>query len=182
MALFHLGINTKITALTDDTQEAKACKVFYDVARRHTLASFPWNFAGKFEALALVSGGDPQGYSYAYRVPSDMITARKIHNESYTLGEIDFKVVGQEIWTDQEDAILEYTFNLDIESYFDAAFITAFSHKLASDLAMPLTRKSKLQTNETTAYFGYLSLASSINAREGLDTKEKTNDFLSARE
>lgn len=181
MALFHLGINKKITAFTDDTEEARACELFYDAARQHVLSSFPWNFACKYVALAEVLDGDPQGFTYAYQLPSDGLTARKIFNESYATGEIDFKIVGQELWTDQEDAILEYTYDVEIENNFDAAFITALSHKLASDLAMPLTKKQKLADAQTIAYFGYLSLAGSVNAREGLDTKEKTDDFLAAR-
>lgn len=181
LALLHLGITTKITALTDNTEVARACNAFYNVDREHVLASFPWNFACKYEALAEVSGGDPKGFTYAYQLPSDCITARKIQNDSYQLGPIDFIVVGQEIWIDQEDAILEYTYDLDVENYFDATFTTCLSHKLASDLAMPLTKKKTLADKELTAYFGYLSLAGAVNAREGLDTKEKTDEFFAAR-
>ncbi len=181
MALHHLGTTKLITAFSDATEEARACGLFYDPARKHVLASFPWNFACKFATLALVSGGDPHGYTYAYQLPSDNITVRKIFNESYQLGPIDFKVVGQELWTNQEDVVIEYTYDLTVENLFDAAFITALSHKLAADLAMPLSKKRVLAESQLTAYFGYLSIAGAVNACEGLDAKEKTDDLLAAR-
>lgn len=182
MALFHLGINKKITAFTDDTEEARACDLFYDQARKHVLESFPWNFACKYQTLPEISEGNPQGFEFAYQLPSDCLKVRKIFNESFTLGDIDFKIVGQELWTDMEDACIEYTYDNSVEGTFDNTFITAFARKLASDLAMPLTRKTRLEADNLTAYFGYLSIASSVNAIEGLDTKEKTDDLIKARQ
>lgn len=181
MALARLGDTNRITSFTDSSEQARNCDLFYDLARKHTLASFPWNFACKFETLGLLSNGDPQGFAYAYQLPSDYITARNIFQASPSLGEIDFKVVGLEVWTDQEDAVLEYTYNNTVENAFDSAFITAVGFKLAADLAMPLTRNMKIEERLLEAYFGYLSLASGVNAREGLDTKAKIDDFLSAR-
>lgn len=181
MALAHLSITRRITAFSDATEEARNCAIFYDESRKHVLDSFPWNFACKFSTLALVADGDPKGFSYAYQLPSDCITARKIHNESFVLGEIDFKVAAQEIWTDLDDAELEYTSDIETVNFFSPTFITCFSHKLASDLAMPLRNDQKLQTKEVNAFLGYLSQAMTVNAREGLNTKEKTDDFLSAR-
>lgn len=181
-ALFHLGINRSITEFTDASDEARACNLFYDPDRKHVLAEFPWNFAKKYETLSLVSGGDPQGFSYAYQLPADLITARKIFQSSPGLGDIDFMVVGQELWTNQEDAVLEYTHNVETVNFFSPLFITALSHKIASDLAMPLTRKQKLEQKESVAYFGFISSAATGNAREGLDTTEKTDDFLASRE
>lgn len=181
LALGHLGVTEVITALTDDSEEGRACNRHYDQDRKFVLASFPWNFATKFETLSLVSTGEVQGFTYAYELPSDLLKARKIFQASPPLGPLDFKIVGTQLWTDMEDAILEFTYDLNVENQFSPDFITAFSHKLANSLAMPLTRKMTLAKEQMTAYFGFLSLSAASNAREGLDSTEKTDDFLRAR-
>jgi hypothetical protein len=45
MALGLLGADGTITALTDNTQNARICNLFYEPARQTLLRSHPWNFA-----------------------------------------------------------------------------------------------------------------------------------------
>ena len=68
LAISHLGIGKTIANLElEKSQEAIACRRFYDTVRDSSLRDFPWPFAGKIQALALVSNE----WLYAYQYPSD---------------------------------------------------------------------------------------------------------------
>lgn len=180
LALLHIGARV-IANLDEASEEARKCKTLYYHQRDHVLESHPWGFAGKYVTLALVSGGDPQGFEYAYQIPSDCLSVREIYQESYTTGPIDFVVVGSEIWTNQEDAVLFYTMKMTDTGVFSALFVTTLSYKLASELVMPLRVDTNLRKEMLAAYIGWLSYAATQDARQEHDTREKTDDFLAAR-
>lgn len=78
MAVRHLGISVPIQSLTERTKEAKACSLFYPVVRDETLRDAPWPFATQFKLLAEVSEEPTEEWLYAYRVPANCITFRRL--------------------------------------------------------------------------------------------------------
>jgi len=186
LALSHLGAYT-ISALTDASQEARKCNLYYGPARDFVLRDFPWNFAERRYALALLSGVTPVGYDYAYQYPTNCLKARKIYNEVETAEPIDFIVTASDdltskmILTDEADAVLIYTAAVTSTALFDSAFVTFLSYKLAADLAIPLTKKLALQQAMLKIYGAYMGMAKLANATEAKDTKQTENAFLAAR-
>lgn len=186
LALSHLGSYT-INALTEASQEARKCKLYYPIARDFVLRDFPWNFAEHRAYLALLSDVTPVGYDYAYQYPTNCLKAREVYNE-VTGGEpIDFVVnatsdgTSKMILTNEADAILIYTMRITDPNVFDIAFINALSFKLASDLAQPITKKITLQQAMVRAYAVYMGMAHRANASESKDTSEVDNPFIAAR-
>lgn len=186
LALSHLGSYT-INALTEASQEARKCKLYYPNARNFVLRDFSWNFAEKRAYLAEISDVTPVGYDYAYAYPSDCLKARCIYNE-VTGGEpIDFIITATDdltdkmILTNQATTILIYTAKITDPNVFDASFINALSFKLASDLAQPITKKTVLQQAMIKAYARYMAMAHTSNATESKDTSEIDNPFIAAR-
>lgn len=186
LALSHLGAYT-INAITDASQEARKCKLFYPVARDTTLRGHPWNFAEKRPYLALVSGADPVGYEYAYEYPSDCHNFREIYNDIEGQKPIKFTITASAdlkskmVLTDQEDAIGIYTGKVEDPNVFDTTSITALSYMLASFLAQPIAKKIGLQKAMLAMYGAYMSSAVVSNASESQDVKEYDNPFIAAR-
>ena len=186
LALSHLGSYT-INSLLDASQEARKCKLYYPYARDFVLRNFPWNFAEKRINLAEVSGVTPIGYDYAYQYPSDCLKARKIYNEVSGGNPIDFIInatddlIDKLIYTNEQAAILIYTAKITDPNLFDSVFINALSYRLASDIAIALTKKANLQQMMLQLYTQYMSMAQTANASESKDTTQYENPFIAAR-
>lgn len=94
LALAHVGTRSTIAALTEDSNEARACRRFYPQARDETLEAAWWSFARRTATLTLLKSapGTPefQGvvsnvwndsypappWLYEYAYPSDCVRAR----------------------------------------------------------------------------------------------------------
>lgn len=147
MALSHIGISKPVANIeTEQSQEAAACRTFYDIARDKVLRDINWPFTTKMDSLALVEEDPNDEWVYSYRYPSDCLDIRKIQsgirNEINTQ-RIPYRVASDDqgllIFTDREDAILEYTARIEDVNLFPADFMLALSYKIAAYIAPRLT-------------------------------------------
>lgn len=147
MALSHLGIGKEISNLDDEkSQEARACRRFFNSVRDVVLRDFDWAFASKIVALALIEEDPNSEWAYSYRLPSDCIAPRRIlsgtrtdTNSSeiaYLRGQDDD---GQLIYTDEPEAYLEYTKRETRVQFYPSDFGIAMSLRLAAYIAPQLT-------------------------------------------
>ena len=98
-ALNLLGAST-ISALTDDTKNAKLCNQRYEPVRNRVFRSHAWNCLHKRVQLAQNSTAPVVEYTYAYALPSDCLRSLKIHNGTTDsiASSIDYKLEGRNIW------------------------------------------------------------------------------------
>jgi hypothetical protein len=147
MALGHLGVLQTISSLDEKSQEAIACKRFWDVCRESTLRDFTWPFATRFETLELVEEQPTSEWLYSYRYPNDCLFVRRIfsgvRNDDegsmirYLVGADDN---GQLIFTDQEDAEIEFTHESNVPARWPVDFVLAASLHLAALIAPSVTK------------------------------------------
>jgi hypothetical protein len=82
LALSHCGGSAVvITNLsTDTTLEGKACRAFYELAKRETLLAYPWNVAQVQAELTLIEEitTEPTEWTYKYRLPEDCLMPQRI--------------------------------------------------------------------------------------------------------
>lgn len=181
LALDHIGAES-IASLDESSPEAQYCRRLYPVCRDQVLRDYPWVFAERRKLLAVVTLNDTYGFEYAYQYPPDCLRAISIHQDA-AADPVPFKVInagdatGKIILTDQEAAVLVYTFKCTNPGVFDSAFITALAYRLAADLAMPVTRKPVLAETMTRSYRMHIAAAGSADAMEGHE--KKTNRFES---
>jgi hypothetical protein len=186
LALSHLG-TPGISSLQEQSKTARQCLIHYELARDYVLRDFPWNFAEKRQALALLSNITPIGYDLAYAYPTDCLKALRIYNTVEGADEIDFRITSADdgkskmILTNEEDARLIYTMQITDTNLFDSLFVKALSHYLAAELAQPLTKKTSLQSAMIQLYTGIISAATASNASEGRDMSESDNPFIASR-
>lgn len=187
MALDHIGAK-QINSIDDSCQEARACRRLYSTARDQVLRDFPWNFAHRRASLALADTSGQFGYAYIYYYPADCHHAREIYRTPLALPPIEFVIaclddaVGKVILTHQENAVLIYTYKAKNPQLFDAGFTAALSWRLASDLAMPLTKSLSMQEAMLKIYTYNITAAGRADAAEGrMNSANHFNSFIEAR-
>jgi len=178
-----LGHKAFIQSIDEASVEARYAKLFYDVARQATLRAHPWNFATGRATLALLDDG-PLPWTYKYALPSGCLKARRIV-PGYSTEKIPFEVALSDdgttrvIHTNQKDAVLVYTHNVENGDLFDALFTDAFTYNLAARLS-PTIAPSKSQ-EMLTRFINAMRQAQTSDASEGEAEDVATTDWLEAR-
>ena len=171
LALSHLGVGKDINNLeTERSEEAQACRSFYEQALQQTLRDFEWPFATRFIELTQVEEDPTVEWAFSYRYPHGCLFFRRIlsgfRNET-TDTKIEYRIAsddyGQLIYTDKEDAEAEYTINADDPNVYPVDFVQALSLRLAYYIAPRVTKGDpmRLQDKVAALYISELTKAQS---------------------
>lgn len=147
LALSHLGIGKDIANFdTEKSQEAAACRTFYDQALQQTLRDFEWPFATRFADLVLVEEDPTEEWAFSYRYPAGCLLFRKILSgtrndttDTKVAYRLASDVAGQLIFADKEEAQCEFTANITDPSLYPSDFIQSLSLRLALYIAPRIT-------------------------------------------
>jgi hypothetical protein len=177
-----LGAST-ISALTEDTKNARLCNQRYEPVRNRVFRSHNWNCLIKRVQLAANSTDPVVEYAKSYALPSDCLRVLKIHNGTTDsiASNLDYKIEGRNLVTDQTTVYLVYiALDTDPNNY-DTYLREAISHQLAADLAYAITNNATLANNYMARADERLREARFIDATENsIDTVE-ANEFTDAR-
>lgn len=147
LALSHLRIAPGISSLEERSEEARTCSLFYEQVRDEVLREFPWPFATRIVALALVEEQPTSEWAYSYRYPTDCLQARRVVSGAgrietratrvpYRLASDD---AGPLIYADQAEAEVEYTARIDDPTHYAPDFVQAVALLLAFYIAPRVT-------------------------------------------
>ena len=78
LALGHVGEATQVVDPDESTTVARTCRRFWDQARDAVLSDHPWQFARRV-VTAVAYTPVPTGWSYAYLLPSDLLSVRGLN-------------------------------------------------------------------------------------------------------
>ena len=181
-ALNLLGAST-ISALTDDTKNARLCNQRYEPVRNRVFRSHAWNCLHKRVQLAQNSTAPVVEYDHAYALPSDCLRVLKIHNgttDSIATA-LDYKLEGRNIVTDIDTVFLIYiALDTDPNNY-DTYLRESISHQLSADLAYAITNNATLANQYMTRADERLREARFIDATENSLGTVEANEFTDAR-
>lgn len=191
LAISHLGIGVEIANVdTEKSEEAAACRRFFDLATEASLGDLTWTFTTKFATLNLLEETPEDEWAYKYRYPSDCITLRRIlsgvRNDT-SRSRIPFKLSrdggGQVILTDQYQAKIEYTERVLDAQYFSAEFSLALSFRLAAYIAPRVTGGDpfKLKDEMLKQYLLELGAAKTNNMNEETQEQRPESEFITTR-
>lgn len=185
LALGRLG-NTTISDLTEDSEPARACQVFYDQTRRAVLRSHRWNFAQDRAALVERATAPAFGWTKAFALPSDFIRVADVGESEHgdTISE-RFIIEGSSLLTDATSVNLIYVYDCSNVSLFDPLFVEVLSLKLAISVCDSL-RGSSQQADRLASELAMLAgpLARRVDANEGRRRKgmlTRSSEFVRAR-
>jgi hypothetical protein len=192
LALSHLGIGVEISNLdTERSQEALACRRFYDIARQSTLRDFPWPFATKFVSPTLIEEDPTDEWGFSYRYPADCLKIRRIlsglRNDNRQ-SRAPYKVAqddnGKLFYCDIEDAEIEYTVDEDNEDIFDSDFTMALSLRLAAYIAPRLTAGDPFKLGERAMqlYLFELNTARANSLNEEQVEQDPESEYIRVRD
>ena len=182
-ALNQLGASS-ITALTEDSKNARICNERYETIRDAVYRSHPWNCLVKRVQLAQDTDTPAWGFTYQYTLPSDCLRVLQIKDYNS-----DYKIEGRKLLIDESDVYLIYlTIETDVNQ-LDILLRETISAGLAQDIAYAIT--SNLQVTKLMAekYQAKLSEARHTDASEGYNTNPAvaptdqiiTEDFITSR-
>lgn len=167
LALSHLGNTKRIANIdTEQSQEASLFRVLYDTTRDLVLNEYEWPFATKIAALALIEEDPNDEWDYSYRYPSDCIKLMRVlsgfrtdTNSSRVPYKVSHDASGKIIYSDYEDAEIEYIRAITDTSYFSPDFIMALSFRLAAYAAPSLTGGDPFKLGERAMKMYQLELS-----------------------
>lgn len=189
LALANLHTRQSIEDLdSEQTVEAGAARLWYDVARRETLSMFNWPFARSRQLLAVHDvSEDGTNWEFRYQWPSDCVTPRFIVNPS---GDdkvpIPFEVENagdgtQCILCNLDEARLVYTRDEEDVDLFTPAFVPSFAFNLAFYMSGTLTHKKSLQAEMRKNFLQSLPLAASIAANASVAKPQAEASWIAGR-
>ena len=181
-ALNLLGAST-ISALTDDSKNARLCNQRYEPVRNRVFRAHAWNCLHKRVQLAQNSTAPVVEYSNAYALPSDCLRVLKVHNGTTDsiASSLDYKLEGRNIVSDEGTIYLIYiALDTDPNNY-DSYLQESISHQLAADIAYAVTNNATLANNYMTRADERLREARFIDATENALGTIESNEFTDAR-
>jgi len=155
LALARLGDSAQVQSINPPDQSAQAtyCALFYDMTRQSVLCEHQWGSATKIADLAQTTNTDTR-WAYSYAVPSDALEVNIVFPTGYTshllrttdgveLPPYTMKVGTsgrKEIFSDQLNISIQYTYDLEDTTLFHPMFTDAFAWRLAANLAGPILK------------------------------------------
>lgn len=178
-ALTALGA-TRITALSEDSKNARACNSVYEHVRNSVLTDHMWTFAQKRAALSTLDE-DPAWtddlVTVVYQLPSDLLQLNFVNQENALV-----KIEDDKLLSDTSSLKIKYTFEVTDTSKFKPKFIEALVSKLAAELAVPITNKSTIAERLFGIYYKKkLPQAISIDSQQETPLAPIQDEWLNSR-
>jgi len=165
-AMGWLGANL-ITSFDDNTVESNLGDANYANIRNAVLEETTWSFALKrVELPALVA--TELGYGNAFQLPTDCITLVRAYKDSNMRGAdtLVYAVEDKKILTDNGACFIKYVFEQEDTQRFSSNFTQALAYRIASDMAIPLSKSTALQKQYLGLYQMRLMDASATDGQQ----------------
>ena len=182
-ALNQLGASS-ITALTDNSKNARLCNERYSTVRDAVFRSHPWNCLVKRQTLAADTATPDWGFTYQFTLPADCL--RVLGIDSYNS---DHKIEGRKVLISSSAVKLIYISQVTDPNEMDVLLRETISAGLASDMSYAITANLQTAKLFNEKYILKLSEARHTNASEGYNTDPSlgpadqiiAEDFLNSR-
>lgn len=192
LALSHIGSGKEVSNIvTEQSEEARAGRRFYGIARDTTASAAPWPFLTKIAAIGLVEEEPNTEWAYSYRYPSDCIYIRRIlsgiRNDNRQT-RAPYKIAqdsgGLLLFTDERDAVIEYNVAANNPQFFSADFTMTISLQLAGLMAPRLTGGDPFNLGERAFSLWRLAISEAMARafNEQQDEEKPESEYIRGRE
>ena len=187
-ALDLLGA-ANITALTENSKEARLCNGNFDDVRDAVLRSHPWNIAITRRALPADSSTPAFGFSFQFSLPTDPFCLRvlsfwnsNVNNDVAAYdSNVMFKVEGRKVLSNEDTCNIIYIGRVTDTEQYDSLLNKAISARLAAEIAYNITGSNSVASNMLTIYEARLKEAKGVDSMEGFPEQPQADDFTNIR-
>ena len=181
-ALNLLGASN-ITALTDDSKNARLCNQRYEPIRNRIFRSHAWNCLTKRVQLAEDSDAPVVEYANQFTLPSDCLRVLKIHTGATDSieSDVEYAVEGRKIKTNEGTVYLVYIALITDPNEYDSYLQESIAAALAADIAYAVTNNATLARNYQVTADERLREARFVDATENSLGTVESNEFTDAR-
>lgn len=163
LALTTLGAD-RITALEDNSENARRLTAIYDFCLEDILRAHPWNFAIQRQELAQLSTTPIYEYDYEYQLPSNCL--RVIQCSDGTSEITDYKIEGRKLLTDGDVVYIKFIAKVEDPNQYTSQFAQLLASRLAAELAYAITNNKSTAEQITALYQQRLQTAKETDAQE----------------
>lgn len=189
MALSNLGVGSSrwIDDLTEASEEAQTCNLWFDSVRDEVLSEHPWPFAQAYKVLNKLEDDPNDEWDFSYNYPSDAITLVRIvaGNGFRQSTPVPFQIAhgstGAIILTNEDEAVAAYTKRIEDTTRYPKQFYQLVAWRLAKSLAMPITENRGMIDFTEQQYQIQLQVAKAKLAGEEQLEDEPDTEFISNR-
>lgn len=188
LALSRTGNGQAIASLTEASAAAVQLNSIYEATRDYVLRAFPWGFAKRTVAVALVANEPSSDWLYSHRVPADCLRVRRIINPSgrTSASTVPFEMASDDqgllILSDQENPSIEYTTRITSEGLFTSDFVSVFAWRLVADSAIALSVRPEFSDRAVSMYDKEIAEAKKNVRKERQDDAPPECEFVTARQ
>ena len=187
-AMDLLGAAT-ITALTENSKEARLCNRRFETVRDAVLRSHPWNTAIRRASLARDTDAPAFGFTYQYTLPTDPYCLRVLSFWNSNVdsevaaydSQVMFKIEGRKVLSNEGTCKITYLARVTDTEEYDSLLSNTIAHKLAAETAYAITGSTSVSQAMQQLYEVRLREARSIDAMEGVPDKLIADDFINIR-
>jgi hypothetical protein len=184
IALTKLGAS-RITSLTDESEEGILCNLLWEPIRDEVLRTHPWNCAVHYQSLAEVASGDGDyllgstyDYAYQYRLPQDPYCLRALEIPDYP--DYPYEIAGRSLLCNLEAVTLKYIKRVIDPTFFDSLLVFALAYRLAAELTVSITNSTKTYDQMFRIYEFQVKRAGGINGIEQEYLEQENEDWENA--
>jgi len=187
-AMDLLGAAT-ITALTENSKEARLCNRRFETVRDAVLRSHPWNVAITRASLAKDSETPAFGFANQFTLPTDPYCLRVLSFWNSNIdsdvapydSEVMFKIEGRKVLSNEGTCKITYLARITDTETYDSLLSSTIAHKLAAETAYAITGSTTVSQSMQQLYELRMREARSIDAMEGVPDKMIADDFVNIR-
>lgn len=172
---------TRITAMDENSVNARACDAAYDSLRQAELRANVWSFALDRASIAADAAEPAFGMAYSYTQPSDCLRVL----DPYPFDDFadrDWQIEGRKIYTDMT-APLEIRYIKDVTeaNTMDALFREALAARIAIELCEQLTQSNTKKEALKAEYKEIIATARKVNAFEKIAQTPPEDSWITSR-
>ena len=187
-AMDLLGAAT-ITALTENSKEARLCNRRFETVRDAVIRAHPWNVAITRATLAKDATAPAFGFTNQFTLPTDPYCLRVLSFWNSNVdsdvaaydSQVMFKIEGRKVLSNEGSCKITYLARVTDTEQYDPLLYSTIAHKLAAETAYAITGSNSVTQGMQQLYELRLKEARSIDAMEGVPDKLIADDFINIR-
>tara|TARA_R100000234_G_scaffold35972_1_gene21404 strand:+ start:8345 stop:8941 length:597 start_codon:yes stop_codon:yes gene_type:complete len=187
-AMDLLGAAT-ITALTENSKEARLCNRRFETVRDAVFRAHTWNVSIQRASLAVDTATPAFGFAYQFSLPTDPYCLRVVSfwnsNVNNDVAAYDsnvmFKIEGRKVLSNEGTCSIIYIARITDTEQYDPLLSSTIAHRLASETAYAITGSNSLAQSMYALYQARLSEARSMDALEGYPEQLQADTYTNAR-